>query len=93
MELDASSTQAMTKIAKRAANMWLEYGMQRCRIVVLCEVSSFKQPAERVRSVDEEGFQIMVVPMIKRFGNSKGSELHTEVTITGCEGEKVEISA
>jgi hypothetical protein len=91
--LEKANIQLMDKISKKAANVWLEYGMQRCRIVFLFGLSSLQSPAERIRQAREGAFDLLVVPELRRYGNSKGLELHTEATVAGCGGEIVEVFA
>lgn len=90
--LEKSNVQAMDKIVKRAANMWLEFGMQRCRILVALEGSNLKSAEDKIQRAQEDTLELVVVPELKRFGNSKGEELHTEATVGGCDGETVEVS-
>lgn len=92
VDLEKSHIQAMEKIAKKAANAWLEFGMQRCRIVMVFGLSSLKPAAERIRRTRDGSIELIVIPELKRYGNSKGVELHTEATVSGCGGEKVIVS-
>jgi hypothetical protein len=90
--LDKSSVQAMEKMTMKAANMWLEFGMQRCRILVVLQGSNLKSAEERIQRAQEKTLELAVVPELKRFGNSKGQNLHIEETVGGCDGETVEVS-
>lgn len=92
VNLDKGSIQSMDKIAKKAANVWLEFGMQRCRIVMVFDVSSLKPAGERIRKARDGAMELVIIPELKRYGNSKGLELHTEATVSGCSGEKVLVS-
>ena len=86
------NVRAMDKIAKKAANVWLEFGMQRCRIVMVFGASSLKPAQDRIKKAREGKMELVVIPELKRYGNSKGLELHTEATVSGCGGEKISVS-
>ena len=90
--LDKSSIQAMERMTIKAANMWLEFGMQRCRILVVLQGSNLKSAEERIQRAQDDILELVVVPALKRFGNSKGQDLHIKETVGGCDGEKVEVS-
>jgi hypothetical protein len=90
--LEESNIQVMEKLIRKAANTWLEFGMQRCRIVVAMEGSNLKLMEEKVQRVKDGALRLVVVPELKRIGNSKGQDLNVEETIRGYEGEIVEVS-
>jgi hypothetical protein len=90
--LDKSSVQAAEGIVKKAAKMWLEFGMQRCRILVIVQGSNLKSAEEMIQRAREATLKLVVVPKLKRFGNSKGQDVHIEETVGGCDGEMVEVS-
>ena len=90
--LDKSSVQAAESIVKKAAKMWLEFGMQRCRILVIVQGSSLKSAEERIQRAQEATLKLVMVPELKRFGNSKGQDVHIEETVGRCDGEMVEVS-
>ena len=90
--LDESSVQAAGSIIKKAAKMWLEFGMQRCRILVIVQGSNLKSAEERIQRAQEATLKLVGVPKLKRFGNSKGQDVHIEETVGGCDGEMVKVS-
>jgi hypothetical protein len=90
--LDKSSAQAAESIIRKAAKMWLEFGMQRCRIFVTVQGSNLKSAGERIQRAQEATLELVVVPELKRFGNSKGQDVHIEETVGDCNGEIVEVS-
>lgn len=92
VDLDKSHIQAMEKIAKKAAIVWLDYGIQRCRIVMVFAISNLRPVQERIRQARVGSIELVAVPELRRYGNSKGLELHTEATVSGCSGEKVPVS-
>ena len=90
--LDKSSAQAAESIIRKAAKMWLEFGMQRCRILVIVQGSNLKSAGERIQRAQEATLKLVGVPELKRFGNSKGQDVHIEETVGDCNGEIVEVS-
>jgi hypothetical protein len=90
--LDKSNVQAAGSIIKKAAKMWLEFGMQRCRILVIVQGSNLGSVEERIQRAREATLELVVVPELKRFGNSKGQDVHIEETVGGCDGEMVAVS-
>jgi hypothetical protein len=90
--LDKSSSQVVEGIAMQAAKMWLEFGMQRCRILVVVQGSNLKSAEERIQRAQEDNLELVVVPKLKRFGNSKGQDVHVEETVGGCDEEIVKVS-
>jgi len=90
--LDKSSVQAVESIIKKAAKMWLEFGMQRCRILVVVQGSNLKSAEERIQRARGDTLKIVVLPELKRFGNWKGQDVHIEDTVEDCHGEIVKVS-
>jgi hypothetical protein len=90
--LEKGSVQAAGSIVKKAAKMWLEFGMQRCRILVIMQGSNLKSTEERIRRAREATLKLVVVPELKRFGSSKGQDVHIEEIMGDCDGEMVEVS-
>lgn len=87
------TTQAIDRIAKKASRMWLEFGMQRCRIVVNLTGSGERAPERRLAAIRDGGLKLTVSPTLGRFGNMKGADLGTFTVIGGCEGEALKTMA
>lgn len=77
----------MDSIAKKASRMWLDFGMQRCRIVVDLTGSGNRVPAERLTLIRQGGLTLTASARVGRFGNMKGADLGSFTVIGGCEGE------
>jgi hypothetical protein len=94
-DVDNNTAQALEDVARKAAKMWLGFGTQRCRILVDMSRSNLKSPSsDRIRKVRGSSLELVVVPELRRFGNSKGQDLDKEEKIAGCEGitDRVSIS-
>ncbi|KAH0556985.1 hypothetical protein GP486_005224 [Trichoglossum hirsutum] len=90
--LDENDVQVVEKLTIKAANIWLGFGMQRCRILVVLKGSNLKSANERIRRAREGTLRLVVAPELRRFGDSKGLDLHVEEIVGGCDGETVEVS-
>jgi hypothetical protein len=89
--LDKSRVQTADSIVMKAAKMWLEFGMQRCRILVVVQGSNLKSTEEKIQRAKGAALELVVVPQLKRFGNSKGQDVHIEETWGDCNGEIVRV--
>jgi hypothetical protein len=87
VDLDNDDKQAMEKMIKNASKFWLELEMQRCRIFVEMQGSKLKSAEERVQRAYEGTLQLVIVPALKRFGDSKGLDLNVKETVGKCNGQ------
>jgi hypothetical protein len=92
VNLDTSSVQAIERMTLKAASMWLEFGMQRCRILVLVQGSNLKSLEEKIKRAQEHTLKLVLVPELKKFGNSNGHDLDVEETGGDWDGKLVELS-
>lgn len=90
--LDKNSVHAAESIVMKAVKIWLEFGSQRCRILVVMQGSSLKTIGERIQRAREDTLELVVKPELKRFGNSKGQDVHVEETVEDCTGEIAKVS-
>lgn len=94
-DVDNNTVRALEDVAKKAAKIWLEFGAQRCRILVVIPLSNLKlPPSDKIRKVREGFLELVVVPELRRLGNSKGQGLDKDEIVAGCEGitDRVSIS-
>lgn len=85
-DVDNSTDQALEVVTRKAAKMWLEFGTQRCRILVVMSPSNLSPPSDKIRKVRESFLELVVVPELRRLGNSKGQDLDRQERVAGCEG-------
>lgn len=86
-DVDDTTAQTLETIARKAAQTCLEFGKQRCRILVDMSGSNMELPLlERVRQVQEGSREFVVVPRLWRVGNSEGQNFEKRMVIPGCEG-------
>jgi hypothetical protein len=84
-DFSRESAQATDKMTIKAVNMWLEFGMQRCRILI---TENREEEGENAKKAQ----YLLVRPQLKRHGKSDGYDLDIEEVINGCEGESVRVS-
>jgi len=80
------------KLARSAASLWLDFGAQRCRIVVIMQGSNLPSMEDRVRRAQEGTLELVVTPMLKRYGNSDGLQLTLGETIGASTAEIAKFS-
>lgn len=91
VELDEKSMADIRQLSKKAAIVSLEFGMQRCRIVVRLSGSPAVSASERVDEISRGPAILTVLPTVGRYGNARGAELDTFTVIRDCNGESLDI--
>jgi len=81
--VDASDKQRMSDLVKAAAKLWLDAGQQRCRMFLLMS----PEGDEPTRSARDGILDIVVLPEVRRMGNSQGERLEKDELVIGCKGE------
>lgn len=54
--------------------------------------SNLKSAEEKIQRAEEGTLELVVAPELKRFGDSKGQDMHIEETVGKCDGEMAEVS-
>jgi hypothetical protein len=91
-DLDNDGVQDIDNLATKAADMWLEIGIQPFRVLVVLKGSNLKSAKERIQRAREGTLGLVVAPELRRFGDSKGLAIDIEETVGGCDGKTVEVS-
>lgn len=79
---------AINKVSRKAATMWLSFGMQRCRILITPEGNSLRSDDEKIARMKKKTLRLVVVPRLSRIGNAEGLDLNgPEETVGGYKGE------
>ncbi|KAH0558446.1 hypothetical protein GP486_004892 [Trichoglossum hirsutum] len=75
--------QRVIDIVRKSANLWLEAGQQRCRILLL-----MSPPQSGQASQERDGAEdLVVVPEVRRIGNAQGERLDKNELVSGCKGK------
>lgn len=90
--LSEQDGQNLDRTIMDAINFWLECAMQRYRILIEVSGSKLETARERVNCLRQGPLELAVVPMLKRYGNSKGIDLNIGETVAGFVGETATIS-
>ena len=90
--LDKDSKDALKKMIKNAAKIWLELEMQRYRIFVEMQGSKLKSAEERVQRAYEGTLELVLEPALKRFGNSNGLDIKVKATVGKCNGQTEKVA-
>jgi hypothetical protein len=86
--LNQTNVQDLENMAMRAARTWLEFGLQRYRVMVQMQGDRITSVKEKVERLDK-GLALVVVPRLERFGNANGDELDEKEVIGELDGEIV----
>ena len=85
--VSGSERQRMGELAKKAAELWLEVGQKRCRMFLLMSNSGNKPVLSRRTTLHHDGtLNLVVVPELRRRGNSQGERLDTDELVMDCKG-------
>jgi len=92
VDLDDELRGGIGKLVRAAAQLWLDFGMQRYRIVFVMQGSNLESMEDRVRRANEGTLELVVTPMLKRCGNSDGIQFNVDEIIGAGNAETVKIS-
>lgn len=81
----------MKALGRKASRLWLQMGTQRCRILIFIP-DSIKSPIQR-NSRRGRNTELVILPEMRRIGNSQGEELDPETAVAVCKGEYSSLSA
>lgn len=91
-ELDDASALILRKVTIKAATMWLEFGVQRCRLLLILPGSDVELMGEGGLGRQGDVLDLVDLPLLKRFGNSKGLDLNVKEVVQGCDSRIVQVS-
>ena len=86
-----SDLQLMKHLSRKAARLWLDFGLHRCRIRIYLPGQQSKTTAEKVALAEKNGLMLTRIPTVGRYGNDKGVDLESFTTINGCTGESIAV--
>lgn len=89
----SETIRAIRLLLKGISNMWLEFGMNRCRIMIfLKDVAEPRSIKDQMAEAQKGSLQLVIVPGIRRYGNEKGDDLGNMTIIEGCAGSTITVS-
>lgn len=85
--LSSSDLEIISRIARRAATVWLEFAAHRCRITISLIGDESVDQRAKVDDFMHGPSQLTVVPVVGRYGNDLGTDLESYQVIDRCAGE------
>ena len=92
VQLKEHQEELLETLAKKAAVVWLDFVMHRCRIVIRLKGAGTKSSDEKVAAIQKGSTALTVLPTVGRYGNVKGVELDRFTAIKGYEGDTLDIA-
>jgi hypothetical protein len=89
IEVGAAETQLIQRLSTRAASLWFDFCMHRCRIEIVPTGSQALSIVDKEATAQSGSLTLTVLPKVGRHGNVKGVELETFVVISGCQGDSL----
>ncbi len=78
-------------LIEKAAKMWILFGTQRCRIMIVMHDLKTETESKVKKSSQTSAVELIIRPELRRIGDSDGGSLEKEQTVAGCEGEAKKI--
>jgi hypothetical protein len=86
--LNQTNIQDLEKMTMRTARTWLEFGLQRYRVMVQMQGDKIELVGKSVERLHNRP-ALVLAPRLERFGNAKGEDLDIKEIIGELEGEIV----
>ncbi|ERF69672.1 hypothetical protein EPUS_03664 [Endocarpon pusillum Z07020] len=86
-KIDEKTEQDIKKIAEKAANMWVVFGTQRCRLLVAMKDLKTIEEVKEGPGKQDKSVELITRPGLRRIGDAEGKSWDKEQTVAGCEGE------
>jgi hypothetical protein len=88
-DLTPADIQMIERLPKKAATIWLDFTVHRCRIVIRLKDSAALSMEEKVATAMRSSLEVTVIPLVGRYGNVMGADLDVFKTIDRCAGESI----
>ena len=86
-KIDEKTEQTIKEIAEKAAEMWVAFGTQRCRLLVVIQDLKTTEEVKKGPGKQGRSVELITQPELRRIGDAEGQSLDKEQTVSGCEGE------
>lgn len=86
-EVDQKLEETVAELSKKAAEMWVLFGTQRCRLLVVIQDLNTEEESKDDSTEHEKSVELLIQPSLKRIGDSDGENLNKEQMIGGCDGQ------
>ncbi|KAG0645703.1 hypothetical protein D0Z07_8513 [Hyphodiscus hymeniophilus] len=75
---DGHYLRTLEELPRKAVNMWLTFGIQRCRVRVIVREPHLTAATEKIRQAMAGGWELVIIPELQRVGTAKGSDLRAK---------------
>lgn len=83
-----SDKQRLRDLVKKAAELWIEVGKQRCRMFLVMSDSGQAPIRSGDSAINSDGsIRLVVIPELRRTGNSLGEKLDRDELVMDCKGK------
>jgi hypothetical protein len=80
------------KLVKKSIAVWIEFQLQRCRLMVSMPIAKVGSEQEKVSLAKERTLELTSLPGLLRYGDDGGQDLHIKQTVSGCAEEPIRVS-
>jgi hypothetical protein len=80
------------KLVKKVIGLWLEFELQRCRLMILMPTSRISSDEDKMALAKERRLELTSLPALIRFGDDEGQDLDVRQTVGSCSEEVVRVS-
>jgi hypothetical protein len=80
------------KLVKKAINVWLEFELQRCRLMITMPTDRVDSEQEKADLAGERKLELTSSPGLVRYGDDGGQDLEIRQTVGSCSEEVVRVS-
>jgi hypothetical protein len=93
INLSSADLQMIERVSKKAATVWLDFAVHRCRILIRLKDHTALSMEEKVAAARTSSLELTVIPELGRYGNVMGADLDVYKIIGGCAGESIVLSS
>jgi hypothetical protein len=80
------------KLVKKAINVWLDFEIQRCRLMMTMPTEKIDSEEGKVELARQKRLELTSLPGLVRFGDDSGQDLTIRQTVGSCDPDTVRVS-
>lgn len=89
---DQSVMTDVEKLVKKAVNLWLEFEIQRCRLMMIMPAERVQLEEDKMNLARQQKLALTSLPGLIRYGDDSGQELNVRQTVGSCNPDVVRVS-
>ncbi len=90
--IDQTVLADVEKLVKKSITVWIEFQLQRCRLMVTMPTEKVGSEQEKVSLAKDKKLELTSLPGLLRYGDDGGQDLHIKQTVSGCAEEPIRVS-